>query len=157
MSRPIEQILKDVSVRQLKLQSDHRIAPSTPLSEVYRVFDELRHGAAMVCDGDRVVGIFTQRDVLYRTALEGIDPSTPVSQVMSSRPVTVHLDQRLEEAITAMVEGGYRHIPVVDDDQKQVGLLSSRVILRFIADHFPEAVLNLPPHLDQVASRPEGG
>jgi len=157
MSRPIEQILRDVRVRQLRLQSDHRIEPSTPLSEVYRAFDEQRHGAAMVCEGDRVVGIFTQRDVLYRTALEGLDPSTPVSEVMSSRPVTVHLDQRLDEAITAMVDGGYRHIPVVDDEQHEVGLLSSRVILRFIADHFPEAVLNLPPRLHQVASRPEGG
>ena len=56
-----------------------------------------------------------------------------------------------------MVKGGYRHVPVVDAEQRQVGLLSSRVILRFIADHFPEAVLNLPPRLNQVLSRPEGG
>ena len=45
----------------------------------------------------------------------------------------------------------------IDDDGNQVGLLSSRVILRYIADHFPEEVLNLPPVLDQVMPRPEGG
>ncbi len=157
MSPAIEQILRDVRVRQLQLQSDHRIEPTTPLSEVYRAFDEQRHGAAMICEGERVVGIFTQRDVLYRTALENLDPSTPVSVVMSERPVTVNLDQRLDEVIEAMVKGGYRHVPVVDAEQRQVGLLSSRVILRFIADHFPEAVLNLPPRLNQVLSRPEGG
>lgn len=111
----------------------------------------------MVCDGDRVVGIYTQRDVLNRTALEELDPGTPVSEVMSERPVTVGFDSDLGDAIEAMVEGVYRHIPVVDDDGNQVGLLSSRVILRYIADHFPEEVLNLPPVLDQVMPRPEGG
>jgi CBS domain-containing protein len=157
MASRIEDLLKNVKVRDLKLQTDHRIGPETPLAEVYRVFDEQRHGAAMVCSGDRVVGIFTQRDVLYRTALEDLDPQTPISEVMSDRPLTIGLSQTLAEAIQAMVEGSYRHIPVINDDGHQVGLLSSRVILRFIADQYPEAVLNLPPHLQQVLPRPEGG
>ncbi len=157
MPRPIEEILRQTKVRDLKLQSDQRIDPATPLTEVYRAFDEQNLGGVMVCEGDRVVGIFTQRDVLHRTALENLDPATPVSAVMSDRPVTVGLDHDLAEAIRVMVKGAYRHIPVVDDDNLQVGLLSSQVILRFIADHFPEEVLNLPPKLDQVMSRPEGG
>jgi CBS domain-containing protein len=153
----IEDLLKNVKVGDLKLQTDHRIDPGTPLAEVYRAFDEQRHGAAMVCDGDNVVGIFTQRDVLYRTALENPDPQAPISSVMSDRPVTIGLNAALAEALRAMVEGGYRHIPVVDDDGRQVGLLSSRIILRFIADQYPESVLNLPPRLHQVMSRSEGG
>lgn len=157
MPRSIEEILRHVRVSDLPLQSDHRIDPATPLRAVYKAFDEQRHGAAMICEGDTVIGIFTQRDVLYRTAVEGLDPDTPVREVMSIRPVTIRLDQALAEAIEAMVEGGYRHIPVVDKDDHQVGLLSSRVILKFIADHYPEAVLNLPPRLNQAPRRPEGG
>ena len=157
MTSRIEDLLKNVKVRDLELQADHRIDPDTPLSQVYRAFDEDLHGAAMVCDGDSVVGIFTQRDVLKRTALEGLDPQTPVSAVMPHRPVTIGLHHALAAAIRAMVDGGYRHIPVVDDDGHQVGLLSSRVILRFIADHYPEAVLNLPPRLHQVMKQAEGG
>lgn len=157
MTSRIEDLLKNVKVGDLKLQSDHRIDPDTPLADVYRAFDEQRHGAAMICDGDTVVGIFTQRDVLHRTALEGLDSQTPVSEVMSQRPVTIGQKEELAEAIRAMVDGGYRHIPVVDDKERQVGLLSSRVILKFIADHYPEAVLNLPPRLHQVLTRPEGG
>lgn len=157
MAGRIEEILKTVRVRDLELQSDHRIEPSTPLKEVYRTFDEQRHGAAMICDGEHVVGIFTQRDVLYRTALEDLDPQTPISTLMSDRPVTIGLNAALADAIQAMVDGGYRHVPVVDEENHQVGLLSSRVILRFIADHYPEAVLNLPPRLSQVMTRPEGG
>ena len=157
MSGAIEAILKEVRVQDLDLQRDHRVSPDTPLSTVYESLDRNHHGAAMVCDGDEVVGIFTDRDILYRTALEDLDPSTPVSEVMSSRPVTVRLDQKLAEAIAAMVDGGYRHTPVVDADGHQVGLLSTRVILQFIADHYPETVLNLPPRLDQVMMQPEGG
>lgn len=157
MTSRIEELLNTVRVRDLELQSDHRIGPQTPLADVYRAFDEQRHGAAMICDGDDVVGIFTQRDILYRTALEDMDPQTPVSEVMSVRPETIGLDHLLAQAIQAMVEGGYRHVPVVDEEGHQVGLLSSRVILRFIADQYPEAVLNLPPSLQQVMPRPEGG
>ena len=157
MSGAIEIILKEIRVRDLELQRDHRVSPETPLSEVYETLDKNRHGAAMVCEGDKVVGIFTDRDIVYRTALEGIDPATPIRDVMSTRPVTVRLDQRLADAIAVMVEGGYRHTPVVDADGNQVGLLSTRVILKFIADHYPETVLNLPPRLDQVLTRPEGG
>ncbi len=84
-------------------------------------------------------------------------PKLPSLSLMSDRPVTIGLNEALAEALRAMVEGGYRHIPVVDDDGRQVGLLSSRVILRFIADQYPESVLNLPPRLHQVMSRSEGG
>ncbi len=157
MSGAIEVILKEIRVQDLDLQRDHRVSPDTPLSEVYEALDRNRHGAAMVCEGDKVVGIFTDRDILYRTALEGIDPDTPVREVMSTRPDTVRLDQKLADAISAMVDGGYRHTPVVDADGNQVGLLSTRVILKFIADHYPETVLNLPPRLDQVLMTPEGG
>lgn len=157
MSRAIEVILKEIRVQDLDLQRDHRVSPDMPLSEVYETLDRNRHGAAMVCDGDEVVGIFTDRDILYRTALEGIDPNTPVRDVMSTRPHTVRLDQKLADAIAAMADGGYRHTPVIDADGNQVGLLSTRVILKFIADHFPETVLNLPPRLDQLLTTPEGG
>ncbi len=157
MPKSIQEILKDVRVGDLPLQTDHRIAPETPLRTVYEAFDAQRHGAAMIVEGDRVTGIFTQRDVLYRTAIEGIDLETPVAEVMSTRPVTVGLDAPLSRALEVMVDGGYRHVPVVDRDGHSVGLLSSRVILKFIADHYPETVLNLPPRLDQAPKRPEGG
>lgn len=157
MGSRIEELLRKVKVHDLTLQTDHRIDPSTPLSEVYRAFDEQGHGAAMVCDGNEVVGIFTQRDVLYSTALEELSPDTPISELMNQRPVTIGLDERLSQAIEAMVDGGYRHMPVVDAQGAQVGLLSSRVILRYIADQYPESILNLPPRLHQVMRRPEGG
>ena len=157
MPRKIEEILQEVRIDQLRLQHDHKVSPDTTLGEIYRLLFERRHGAVLICEDDQVVGIFTERDILYRTALESIDPSTPIRKLMTTDPVTLGTDQPLADAIRTMVEGGYRHVPLVDRDGREAGLLSSRVVLKYIADHFPEAVLNLPPHLHQRMIRPEGG
>jgi hypothetical protein len=56
-----------------------------------------------------------------------------------------------------MTVHGYRSVPLVDERDRWLGLLSSRNVLRYIAEHFPEAVLNLPPRLNQHLRRAEGG
>ncbi len=157
MLRTIEEILLEVRINQLRLQHDHKVSPETSLGEIYRILEERRHGAVLVSEEDRVLGIFTERDMLYRTALEAVDPSTPIRDLMTPDPVTLTKDQRLADAIRTMVEGGYRHLPVVDKKGREAGLLSTRVVLSFIADHFPEEVLNLPPRLHQQMQQPEGG
>lgn len=133
------------------------VEPATTLAEVYRLMDEEDASAVVICREDKPVGIFSHRDVLYRTALEELEPSTPIEELMTPDPVTLGLDDWMATAIRIMVEGGHRHIPIVDSQGCIVGILTSREILRFIADHMPEAVLNLPPRLHQVLPRPEGG
>jgi CBS domain-containing protein len=144
-------------VRQLRLELGGAVAPDTTVSEVYELLDRRRINAVVVCAGDAVVGIFTQRDILYRTALEALDPATPIAELMTPDPFTLRIDQQLADAIHAMTVHGYRNVPLVDADGRWLGLLSSRNVLRFIAAHFPEAVLNLPPRLDQHLARSEGG
>lgn len=122
------------------------------------MFDEERRGGVVVVDAEgRAVGIFTERDVLYRTALEEIDPGTPIAEVMTRSPETLAVDARVAEAIDLMQSGGYRHIPLVDSTGRHAGILTSRDVVRHIASYFPEIVLNLPPHLHQLFERPEGG
>jgi CBS domain-containing protein len=157
MSPSIEQILQGVRIEEIDVREVCRVEPTTPLAEVYRLLDERHLGAVVVCERSRVVGIFTERDVLYRTALEAIDPQTPIRDLMTATPRTLSPNQRVAEAIAAMVEGGFRQIPVVADGGSLVGLLTSRAILRFIAEYFPGAVLNLPPRLHQTLSQPGGG
>ena len=72
------------------------------------------------------MGIFTQRDILYRTALEEIDDSTPIEKLMSPDPVSLQPHERLADAIRVMAEGGYRHLPLVDDKGRAAGLIMRR-------------------------------
>jgi CBS domain-containing protein len=157
MSGKIADLIKAARISELSMRENVVVEPKTPLAEVYRLMDEEDCSAVVVCSGDKAVGIFSQRDILYRTALEDPEPSTPIEQLMTPDPVTLSIDDGLAEAIKVMVEGGYRHIPILDDKRCTAGVLTSREILRYIADHMPETVLNMPPRLHQELHRPEGG
>jgi CBS domain-containing protein len=157
MARSIEEILQDVRIDEIPLKSPMHATPETPLEEAYALLDASPHGAILVCEEDGIRGIFSERDVLYRTALEELDPTTPIGELMTPDPVSVAGNERVSEAIRMMTELGYRNLPLLDGDGCCEGLLASRDVLRFIADHFPEAVLNLPPRLHQQMLRPEGG
>ncbi|MGB6336525.1 MAG: CBS domain-containing protein, partial [Thermoanaerobaculia bacterium] len=86
-----------------------------------------------------------------------LEASTPIEQLMTPDPVTLGIDEGLAAAIKIMVDGGYRHIPILDNKGNTAGVITSREILRHIADHMPETVLNLPPRLHQELHRPDGG
>ncbi len=152
MSSDFDQVLMDVRIGELPRRQVCRVEPSATLGEVYRRLAEEHGVAVLVCEGSKLLGIFTERDVLYRTALEG-DLETPVGELMTRNPVTLSDDDRLVEAIRTMVEQGFRHVPVAGDE---LGLVGGRDVLQMIAEYFPEALLNLPPRLHQKMTTQEG-
>lgn len=156
MAKDIETILREVRISELPRRRVAIVEPSTPLGEVYRRLDEEHSVAVLVCDESGLVGIFTERDILNRTALEG-DVEAPVERWMSRIKASLAADDRLAEAITIMHEAGYRHVPLVDPDGGKPGLVGGRDILKLIAEYHPKTLLNLPPRLDQQMTRPEGG
>ncbi|MCP4204141.1 MAG: CBS domain-containing protein [bacterium] len=152
----VEKLLARVRIRDLPRRRVCTVSPSTPLHEVYRLLDEEHSVAVLVCDDSGLVGIFTERDILNRTALEG-DSDMPIGDLMSPIKASLTPDDRLADAIEVMHEGGYRHIPLPDDQGLKPGLIGGRDILKLIADYYPETLLNLPPRLHQQMTRPEGG
>ena len=155
MSLDFDQVLVAVRIGELPRRSVCRVEPSTPLGEVYRRLDEEHGVAVLVCEGSKLLGIFTERDILYRTALES-DLETPVGDLMSRNLVTLSADDKLAEAIRTMAEQGIRHLPVVGGEGDEVGLIGGRDVLEMIAEYFPETLLNLPPRLHQKMTTPEG-
>ena len=83
----------------------------------------------------------------------GADFSRPVRDVMSSPPATISATATVGEAIRTMAEGGYRHLPMVDDDGRPTGVVAVHGIVHYLVDHFPATVYNLPP--DPKASTKE--
>jgi CBS domain-containing protein len=93
-------------------------------------------GAVVVVDSQRVVaGIFTERDVLKRLALSGKDPAkTPIREMMTT-PVELATEHTSEaEALAVMLERHYRHLPVVDNVGRLLGMLSIRHVLEARVD-----------------------
>lgn len=88
---------------------------------------EHKIGALLIVDNKRIAGIFTERDVLNKVLAGGLDPdTTQVAQVMVQNPQTIRADKPLGYALQFMVDGGFRHVPVVDANDAPVGMVSAR-------------------------------
>jgi CBS domain-containing protein len=115
-------------------------------------------GAVLIVDGDRLVGIFTERDVLRKIAGRGLDfTKIYVRDYMTPQPESLSLDHKLAYALNKMVVGGYRHVPLVDASGAPVAVISVRDIVEFIVERFPQEVINLPPDPDHEMRKAEGG
>ena len=89
---------------------------TTPLVGAVREMNARRVGAVLVLDGERLVGVFTERDVL-RAVAEGLTADAIVGDWMTRGPETIEPDQPAEHAAVLMIHGGFRHLPVVSDGQ----------------------------------------
>lgn len=100
--------------------------PETLVSKAAKLMAAKNVGALMVVEGGRLVGIFTERDVVFRVVARGLDArTTAVSEVMSPAPHTIHPDKPFGSALLVMHENGFRHLPVVENG-KPIGIVSSR-------------------------------
>jgi CBS domain-containing protein len=150
--------------RNLKVESVSRLEPSPPLQvrlnqSVADAVARMRQGhvgCLLVCDGGRLVGIFTERDLMRRVLAVGKPLSVAVGEVMTADPVTVHAKEAIGVAVQRMVDGGYRHLPVVDEKGQPIGVLSVKRIVHYLVEHFPGTVYNLPPDPDAVQQEREG-
>ena len=105
------------------------IEPTMTVAEAATVMGERKIGSAMVMDGESVLGIFTERDIV-RALGEHFDAAGhPVSEWMTAEPVTVPPDTPVDEALRTMLDRGFRHLPV-SDGEKVVGIVSMRDLTR---------------------------
>jgi CBS domain-containing protein len=104
----------------------------------------------------RLLGVLTERDIFGRIVGGEIDMSQPVETLMTSDPHTLRLDQPVRDVIDLMQTGRYRNVPIVDDEGALVGVVRPQDVLKFIAESFPEELLNLPPRPHQRMKATEG-
>lgn len=127
----------------------------TSLREVMHRLKESNVGSILVLDGERLAGIFTERDALQLMA-GGADWDVPVESVMTPNPVTIPLEASIGTAIHKMCVGGYRRLPVVDAAGSPKLTLKVSHILHYLVEHFPRYVYTLPPSPDQATQSREG-
>lgn len=114
-------------------------------------------GCVLVEEGGRLIGIFTERDVLTRVVGPALDTErTTVDAVMTRAPESLSPDDRVTFALNKMSVGGFRHIPLVDGQGHPVGVVSMRNVVDYMVELFRAEVLNLPPEPGQVSRAREG-
>ena len=128
----------------------------TTLGSVVRQMQRRNIGCTLVVHRGELVGIFTERDLLREVAGSKLDlETTPVDHVMTENPETLQATDSIVFALNKMSLGGFRHVPLVNDAGKPVGIISVRDIVDYIADFFAKEVQNVPPEpgLDIVKDR----
>ena len=105
------------------------VGPDETLERGAQAMMERRVGSAMVVRGSDFVGIVTERDVLRAVAHGRVPWSTRIEEVMTADPICVPPQTEIAEAIRVMIEGGFRHLPIVKEGQL-LGLVSLRELLK---------------------------
>lgn len=108
------------------------VAPDASLAEVAAKMNERRVGAVVVLEGDTLVGILTERDILSAVG-EGRVEGSRVADCMTPQPETIDPSESTDTAATLMIHGGFRHLPVVEDGAV-VGIVSIRDLMRVVLD-----------------------
>lgn len=132
------------------------VQSGTALRDALAVMRSQGGDAVLVLNGSGLAGILTERDVLTRILGNGVDESRAVDEFMTNSPGTLHADATLIDAMRTMEEGHFRNLPLLDDGGAVVGLLRQLDLLEYVAEAFPQEILNLPPRPHQRMEEPEG-
>ena len=130
------------------------VAPQTSLREAFAVLEE-NHGGALVCHERMLVGIFTERDALRALAHE-TPLETPIGTLMTVSPVTARTSTSIAAAVRKMAVGGYRRMPILDNDNRPVGVVTTSGLVHYLVDQFARTIYNLPPTSTAAAPEQEG-
>ena len=151
------------------------ISPNDPLSSLTQekfiilneqatlreVIDNLQRfhiGCVLLENNNKISGIFTERDIVQnivgnRHNLE----EAHIVEFMTKSPDTLHSDDPIAFALNKMITGGYRHIPIVDANNKPTGVIAMQDIINHLGNYFFDDIVNLPPTPLRDQTQREGG
>lgn len=150
--------------KNLKIESVSRLNPTPPVqlsslqtvAEAVGLLREEGVGCLLVMSEGQLVGIFTERDLTRRILAQGRPFSLPLRNCMTPNPTTVGSNEPIASAIQKMEGGGYRHLPVLDEAGRPVGVLSVKRIVRYLVEYFPGKIYNLDPDQNASPESPDG-
>src|SRR3989441_12177585 len=131
----VEEALRDERLASLPLSAPVWVPRGTSLRETLRLMREQGAGCVLVCEGDRLVGIFTERDVLNKLIGSGVSETETVDRFMTPHPASLTPRHTLGDAVRLMTEHGYRHIPLLDERGRRAGLVAARDIVQIGRAH----------------------
>ena len=150
--------LIDEKLKVLSRREPLTVSPGTSLRSCLDLIHETGIAdSVFVTDAEgRLRGVLTERDIFAKLVAPDIDLAQPVERLMVDHPFTLHLDEPIRHAVDLMQTGRYRNVPLIDDDGVLVGVVRPVDILKYIAEAFPEELLNLPPRPHQRMAATEG-
>lgn len=144
-------------IKALKLQEAITISPSATVQKAVEEMQRYKIGCVLLVESSKLVGIFTERDFLYKVAGKINDlKSIMVSDFATPEPESLHSEDSIGQALNLMHVGGYRHIPIVNDKNEPTGVVSIKDAVAFLSEYFPEDVFNIPSKPLRTTTEREG-
>lgn len=155
----LDQAMINEPIQQLKpLRPPICITKDRSAAEVVDLMRKHRIGSVLVTEQERLIGIVTEHDILCKAIALHTDPEQMrVEEIMTPEPATLKMDDPIVFALNKMEVGGFRHVPLVDEDNRPVGVVSVRHIVRHVVEFFAGEVMNLPPEPDMDVGRSREG
>ena len=136
---PLQQALVDESVAAIQSTPYASVSPHTPVRQAVQQLADLHVACLLVEDHGKLVGVFTDRDVLDRVALEfDLVQDRPVSEVMTMEPIFVYDTDSAASVLSVMAVSGYRHVPVLSANKTIVGVASPQRVTDFLQRYFED-------------------
>jgi len=128
------------------------------LREVIDNLQRFHIGCVLLEKDDKISGIFTERDIVQNIVgnRHNLDEERVVNY-MTKTPDTLHSDDPIAFALNKMISGGYRHIPIVDANNKPTGVIAMQDIINHLGNYFFDDIVNLPPTPLRDQTQREGG
>ena len=128
------------------------IAPAATVFEAVKLMDEKNVGSLVVLNSrGRIAGIFVERDALRRVLLAGKSARTePVQAVMTRKVICALPEMTIDQCLALMTEKRVRHLPVIDKEQKLVGLISMGDLVKYISSEQIAMIRNLENYIEGV-------
>jgi CBS domain-containing protein len=145
--RKLEEALLGDPVQLLAPSEPIRLPPEATVEDaITKMVDNRRAAVVVVGTSGRLIGIFTERDFLTRVIRQRLEPGrTRLGDVMTPDPEALAPDDRICYAVNRMHTAGYRSVPLVDADHRPIGIVTVNDVVKWLAERFPETVLNLRP------------
>ena len=157
-TKNIEDILKETKIHQILRPKLVMALPSVSLQEALDLMHNERSGYIVVADEhSKLVGMFTEREVLMNVLRPGVSMKDPLEKYMRKDVHPLKKTDTVGEALDLMNKFGIRHIPLLDEFGQVNGILSIRTIVSYMSELFPTGIFNLPPNADQIHDTIEGG
>ena len=124
-------------------KATHSVGPDTPVSECARLMTNAKIGALVILQGERLIGIFTERDVLNKVVARGIDPArTKVSDVMTSDPYCIPSTTTVSDVLKLISSRRFRHLPI-EDNGKFLTVVSSGDLTHWLLEGQVDSVKSI--------------
>ena len=131
-------------IKTLKLPALLMLDKKSSVLDAIELMKKNKQGAVIITEKGKVIGIVTERDIIRKVINEISDyKKTNITQIMTEDPVRLMEDDMIAHVIHNMHLGGYRHIPIVNQEDEPVSIVSIKHINSFVFAHFPKTIYNI--------------